>query len=364
MAAAFPARGAGCGRVSPHILIVRLSAIGDVVLSSGLIPALRARWPEARISWLTQAATVPLLRHNPELAEVIIWPREAWQALARQRQWVGLWRAVRSFRTELRVRRFDLVVDPQGLLKSGLLGWISGAPRRVGLNPKEGSQWLLTETVRESADRLPDPIISHEYRALARHLGAPEQAFRLDLAVGEAPRAQARRVLAEAGLSAPPVALCPFTTRPQKHWFEDRWSALAQARAAGGQKPVLLGGPGDAEAGAGIVAAAPGLVSLVGRLKLDESVAAIAECQLLIGVDTGMTHMGTALGVPTLALFGSTRPYLNAGEARSTVLYEPRACSPCHRHPTCGGRFDCMRVWELDRVMAESAQLLGRGWPC
>lgn len=349
--------------MSPHILIVRLSAIGDVVLSTGLIPALRARWPEARISWLTQQATVPLLRHHPDLAEVIVWPREAWQALAKERQWLALWRAVRSFRAELRARKFDLAVDPQGLLKSGLLGWLSGAPRRVGLNPKEGSQWLLTEAVRESADVLPRPIISHEYRALARHLGAPDEAFHLDLAVGAVARERARQVLAEAGLQAPLVALCPFTTRPQKHWFEDRWSALAQALRARGLTPVLLGGPGDAEAAARIVAAAPGLASLVGRLKLDESVAAIAQCQLLIGVDTGMTHMGTALGVPTLALFGSTRPYLHTGDARTCVLYEPRDCSPCHRHPTCGGRFDCMRVWELDRVLAEFARLLGEDRP-
>mgnify|MGYP000098901482 CR=1 FL=1 len=83
-------------------------------------------------------------------------------------------------------------------------------------------------------------------------------------------------------------------------------------------------------------------------------VAAIARAGLLIGVDTGLTHMGTALRVPTVALFGSTRPYLDALTTRTAVLYEALPCSPCRRHPTCHGAFDCMRQWSVDRVLAQA----------
>ncbi|MEK8031483.1 glycosyltransferase family 9 protein [Ideonella sp. DXS29W] len=342
--------------MTPRILVVRLSAIGDVVMASGLIPALRARWPEAHIAWLTEPTTVPLLRHNPRLDEVIPWPRAAWQQMWKERRFRDLWNAVRRFRSELRVRRFDIVLDAQGLLKSGWLGWLAGAPRRVGLLSREGSQWLMTERVgpREGDD----PRMSHEYRDLADHLGAPPGSFRLDLAVGAAPRDVARAALARAAVPAASdgrfVVLAPFTTRPQKHWFEDRWAALAGALRAEGLVPVLMGGPGDREAAARIAQSAPAVINLVGQLKLDETVAAIADAALLIGVDTGLTHMGTALGVPTVGLFGSTRPYLDTGTPRTAILYEPLDCSPCRRHPTCGGAFHCMRHWTVERVMAQA----------
>jgi heptosyltransferase-1 len=123
---------------------------------------------------------------------------------------------------------------------------------------------------------------------------------------------------------------------------------------------VLLGGPGDVAAAARIVAACPGMVSLAGRVKLDENVAAVAGARLLVGVDTGLTHMATALGVPCVALFGSTRTYLDACTPRSVVMYDALACSPCHRHPTCAGRFDCMRGLGVERVSTQALQLLER----
>ena len=78
----------------------------------------------------------------------------------------------------------------------------------------------------------------------------------------------------------------------------------------------------------------------------------IRGARLLVGVDTGITHLGVAMGAPTLALFGSTCPYLRAPEGRLQVVYLPRPCSPCRRNPTCGGRFDCMREIDVDRVAA------------
>lgn len=341
-----------------RILIVRLSAIGDVVMASGLVPALRARWPQAQISWLTEPGTAPLLRHHPDLHEVVVWPRAEWRQLWRERRLAALWTAIRRFRAGLRERRFDLVLDAQGLLKSGLMAWMTGAARRVGLLSREGSQWLMTERVGPRPGD--DTRMSHEYRDLADYLGAPAGSFRLALAVGQAPRQAARSALAEAGIpggrGSRYAVLAPFTTRPQKHWFEDRWAGLAAALQAEGLVPVLLGGPSDREAADRIAAASPSIVNLAGRLKLDETVAAIAGASLLVGVDTGLTHMGTALQVPTVGLFGSTRPYLDALTPRTTILYQALECSPCRRHPTCGGAFHCMRHWTVDLVMNAARQ--------
>jgi heptosyltransferase-1 len=330
-----------------RILIVRLSALGDIVMASGLIPALKARHPEAQISWVCEAGCAPLLRHNPRLHEVIIWPRGEWEALKKAKRWGDLWRAVRAFKASLRARQFDLVLDGQGLMKSGLIAWFTGAPRRVSIIAREGSHLLAHEVVTPPGSDA--PVIGSEYRFLAEHLGAPKGSFQLDLAVGDAPLAKARAALD--GLNGPLVALCPFTTRPQKHWVEGHWPALAQSLIAQGWQPVLLGGPADTEAAARIAQAAPGLRNLVGQLKLDESVALISRCQRLIGVDTGLTHMGTALKVPTLALFGSTRPYLHGQSLTTHVMYDALPCSPCRRNPTCGGRFDCMAQLTVQRVL-------------
>ncbi|HET8871796.1 MAG TPA: glycosyltransferase family 9 protein, partial [Aquabacterium sp.] len=93
-------------------------------------------------------------------------------------------------------------------------------------------------------------------------------------------------------------------------------------------------------------------------LKLDESVALISMCQQLIGVDTGLTHMGTALRLPTVALFGSTRPYLSSGTPTTQVMYDALPCSPCRRRPTCDGRFDCMKQLTVNRVLTQANLLL------
>jgi len=349
--------GLGPGHTAPRrILIVRLSALGDVVMSSGLIPALRSLWPEARLSWLVEPPAAPLLAHNPRLDELIILPRARWKQLWREGHKLQALREMAQFRRELRARDFDLALDPQGLLKSGLWAWLSAAKRRVNLRPRECSQWLMHESVSCAEPDAPAEI-GYEYRELARYLGAKPKAFKLDLAVGASPRTQAQRALAEAGVSGPYAVLAPFTTRPQKHWIESRWAELAAGLIAQGLTPVMLGGPADAEAAARIASGHGQIRNLVGQLKLDESVAAIADAALLIGVDTGLTHMGIALQVPTLTLFGSTAPYLRGPDARTRVLYDRLPCSPCHRNPTCHGRFDCMRGFEVPRVLAAALAL-------
>jgi len=348
-----------------RILIVRLSALGDIVMASGLIPALRQRYPQAQLSWLCEAGCAPLLKHNPDLTEVLIWPRAQWESLLKAKRYGALWAEIRAFRRMLREHRFDLVLDGQGLLKSGLCAWMTGAPRRVSIIAREGSHRLVHEVVVPTPD--PQARIGSEYRYLAQYLGAPPEAFVLNLAVGEASRQKVAHVLQQAlgdAAAKPLVALCPFTTRPQKHWVEANWGELARALHDQGFQAVLIGGPADQDAAARIAASAPAdMLNLTGQLKLDDSVALIATCQLLIGVDTGLTHMGTALRIPTVALFGSTRPYLSGGTPLTKVMYDALPCSPCRRRPTCDGRFDCMKQLTVPRVMAEAMTVYQPGAP-
>ena len=346
---------------APRILIIRLSALGDVVMASGLIPAIRALHPDAHLAWLTEPPAAPLLQHNPGLNEVIVWPKEHWKQLWRTRQWRTLWAELRAFRQKLRNERFDLVLDAQGLLKSGVCAWLTGAPRRIGLLSREGSQALVHEAIAPPPDEVDDGM-SREYRFLAHHLGAPASAFWPSLVPGVKAHEAAQHALQVHGLGqdgAQPYALiCPFTTRAQKHWFADHWQALVTQMQQHGLAVVMLGGPADQAQAAELTAQCPGLINLVGQLKLNESAAVVATCRLLVGVDTGLTHMGTAFKRPTVALFGSTRPYLSGRTPSTHVMYDALGCSPCRRHPTCGGRFDCMRQLTPDRVWQNAQTLM------
>lgn len=340
-----------------RILIVRLSAIGDIVMASGLIPALRRKWPDAHLGWLAEQPGASLLEANPRLDEVIVWPRQQWRRLYAERRYAKLLRSVRDFGGRLRERRYDLVLDLQGLLKSALWARLSGAPQRIGLASREGSRRLMTEVLQPPRS---DRRIGSEYRYLAEWLGIEASCFPMDLALTAADRQGVRQALARHALNGDYAVLCPFTTRAQKHWFDESWRDLARDLAGCfGLTSVILGGSEVRAEGARIACeAGVPLVNLAGALTLRESAAAIAGARLLVGVDTGLTHIGTATGIPTVALFGSTCPYLETDSPLTRVLYEALWCSPCRRRPICGGEYSCMRLHRPAQVLAAAESLL------
>ncbi|MEJ2576500.1 MAG: lipopolysaccharide heptosyltransferase I [Gammaproteobacteria bacterium] len=337
-----------------RILIIRLSAMGDIVMASPLIDALRARRPDAYLAWLVQPEFAPLLRDHPGLDEVIVWPRRPWGELWRARRYHDLWRSVQAFRDELRRRQFALVFDMQGLLKSALFAWLSGAPRRIGLDSREGSGRLMTEVVSSTA--ADGGLIGSEYRHLAGLLGLDTDRFAMRVGIGEAARRAVAQRLAQ---TTPPIAvICPFTTRPQKHWTDDHWIDLARRlRRELGASVLMLGGPGDTAAARAIAGHAP-VHNLVGETDLQEAAEVIRRAACLVGVDTGLTHLGTAFGIPTVALFGSTRPYLRTDSPRTRVIFHALTCAPCRRRPTCGGAFTCMTGITPDEVLRALRPLL------
>lgn len=341
-----------------RILIIRLSAIGDAVMTSSLLPALRSRWPGAHLAWLAEPQVLDLLRHNPRLDEVIVWPRQRWRRLWRERRFRTLAAEIGAFRRVLRARRYDLVLDAQGLFKSGFLAWLTGAGERIGLGSREGSRIFMTRVIRRESRH---PRICSDYLHLVRELGIEPAGFPMDLVPGKSGRAAAESALAELGVEAGYALVCPFTTRPQKHWVESRWVELVNRMREELAMPVLmLGGPGDVRAANRIAMGGNGLHDLAGRTSLDAAMALVEGADLLVGVDTGLTHMGIAFRRPTVALFGSTRPYLDTMTPRAKVLYSGFDCSPCGRRPTCGGAFHCMGHHSVDSVMEACRGVLAR----
>ena len=172
-------------------------------------------------------------------------------------------------------------------------------------------------------------------------------------------RGAALGLLYEQNLAPGFVALCPYTTRPQKHWVNGYWPRLAHALAEGGQVCAVLGGSAERESAQRLVSGLPaGSVNLAGQTPLHLLPAVLEQAGLVIGVDTGLTHIGVALERPTLALFGSTCPYTRGASSPLQVMYDALPCAPCKRRPTCGGRFDCLRGLTPERVAVAAQRLL------
>lgn len=344
-----------------RVLIVRTSAIGDVVFASPFAAAIKRSDPTAHVAWLVEPGIHELLAADPAIDELILWPKAEWKQLWKEKLYGELFGRIRQFRTMLRAKQFDTAIDMQSLLKSGALTWLSGAPRRIGLGSREGSQWLMTEVVPKGG--IPRRI-SSEYLYLAEQLGLDAGEFLPTLHVAEETEQKAHKLMSDHGLEAGRFAVfAPFTTRPQKHWFEDAWQALApRVRDELGLAPVILGGPADTAAAERIAGATPGVVQLAGATRLPEAAALIRHAGLLVGVDTGLTHMGTAFNTPTVAIFGSTRPYLDTCRPNGRVIWLGLECSPCRRRPTCNGAFTCLRDISPQRVIDEARAVLEAGY--
>lgn len=338
------------------ILVVRLSAIGDIVMSSPVAAAIKHKWPSSHLTWIVQPECEPLLRGNPNIDELIVWDKKHWKQLLKQKQFLSLWQEMRQLRKTLRAKNFDLAIDLQGLLKSGVLAWMSGARQRVGLGCQEGSTLFMTKSISRNLGDLEQ--IGSEYRYLVNQLGMSDSPWDMSVPVSTEAEQAASTLLGKHIGNHPFAVFCPFTTRPQKHWSDDYWRQLgSRLPERYDLKLVILGGPGDQDR-ANDIATGCGAINLAGQTSLQEAAAIIKKASLLVGVDTGLTHMGHAFGIPTLALFGSTCPYTYAGLDTSKVIYLDLPCSPCKRNPTCGGTFDCMRGITPDRVLSEIKALV------
>ncbi len=339
-------------RGKPRVLIVRLSAIGDVVFASPLIRSVHRRFPNAEVSWLAEPVGAPLLKHNEALHEVIVWDKNQWLGMWREGRYFALLKTVLSFRRDLRARQFDAVFDVQGLLKSAVLTGFTGAFSRIGFTSKEPTALFHTHQFSKRSDAR---LISSEYRGFAEDVGLSSHNFDMEVALSAEDRELARDELALGRFAI----ICPFTTRPQKHWRDDHWFELAElVDRSLGLRVLMLGGPADVEHGQRLAEGSV-IQSRVGTQSLTASAALISRASLLVGVDTGLTHMGIAFDVPTVALFGSTCPYSETTRENARVIYHDLPCAPCRRNPSCNGKFQCLTEITPEEVMSVARKLPG-----
>ncbi|MBI5831723.1 MAG: glycosyltransferase family 9 protein [Armatimonadetes bacterium] len=345
-----------------RVLIVRLSALGDVVTASPVSRLIKQAFPDAHITWAIENRCAACVQGDPSIDDVLVVPSsKQWRTWLRTDRG-RLWREARELWRRLRGERFDVVLDIHGLFKTAWLVKAVRAPRKI--RPADTTE-RVPFVYNEQAQRreLPDYITSI-YVSLAEHLGTkatlPED-YAMTLPISDDDRAVARAWLAEHGLEPGGYVVCaPGTTRPQKMWVLERWApALAAIHAATGLPAIIAGGPTETEMAETILGAATSPVSsAVCATTIPQTGALLESAALMLTVDTGPMHMAVAVGCPTVAVYGSTPPRLFGPDAAYRPLYRALPCAPCHKRPTCAGRFDCMTAVTVDDVLAAALELL------
>jgi heptosyltransferase-2 len=351
-----------------RLLIHGTNWIGDVVLISPAVRALRETYPEARISYLARGALADAVRGDTRLDEVIHYDRAG-----RHRPPFGTLRLARA----LRARRFDLAVLFPKSFEAALISRLAGIPRRAGWRT-DGRGPLITHGRRmEEEDRTRHHV--WQFFEPARFAGASPpapDAVRVEFPVSDDDRGEARRLLAEEGLDDGRflLAVHAAASKEPRAWHAERFAEAAE-RIVGprGGAAVLLGGPGDGVVCSRIrkACSAP-CVELWGRTSIPGMAAVIERSGLFLGNDSGPMHLAAAVGTPSVAIFGPGAPDRTApvaGAGRCRVVTRSFSCAPCRQdffrecEPARSGKPACLEEIAVDDVVLAAEELLATAGP-
>jgi len=346
-------------RAAPQrILIIKPSALGDVVHTLPVLRLLRRRYPQSHIAWMINPSFAGLIDGHPDLSEVIRFERaqfgESLRSLPAARQ-------LRDFLRGLRRHEFDLVLDLQGLFRSAWLAWETRAAVRVGFsNARELAPFFYTHRV---PIRDTEVHAVERYLEMARAVGCDDQPAEFDFAIGQDDRRicdgpEFDSLLATSGTAARRsgdaarryAVLLPGTNWPTKQWPIEHFAAIVEPLKRRFGLPSVVAGTRDAPM-------LSGAVDLRGRTTLKQLVALIEKATLVIANDTGPMHIAAALGRPMIALFGPTNP-LRTGPYRrlDTVLRVQMPCAPCYSRK-CSHR-SCLKWLTPDMVLRQVERLV------
>ncbi|MFL5447023.1 MAG: lipopolysaccharide heptosyltransferase II [Gemmatimonadales bacterium] len=317
----------------PNILAVRFSSIGDVLLTTPLLRALRFRHPSARITFVTKKPYVPLLSANPHVNEVVGISRDQ-----------GLW----DLAEELRGHHFSHLLDLHDSLRSRALRAL--VPGNWSSYPKHRIARAILIHTKQNVYRDPRPV-AERYFSAARALDVAPDGRPPDLFWD--PPAE-RRVLEwfqQAGIPdvARPVAIAPGAAHATKRWPLEYWEELTRRLVAQGCHVIVVGGADDAALGSVLARSAPDQVhNAAGSFQLQETGALLQRTSAVVSGDTGVMHIATAVGAPVVALFGPTvQPFgFFPYSKRASVLELTMGCRPCTSKggPRCPlGHHRCLR---------------------
>lgn len=286
--------------------MIKPSSLGDIVMALPALSALRQNWPEAKIAWLIRPEFAPLIEGHPHLDEIILFDR---QRLGKAWYHPGAVRSLVSLLAQLRRRRFDVVLDLQGLFRTAFLAWSSACRARFGpVWGRELAHHFYTTTVPVRTEWL--HVVDY-YMKLIEAMGGTDLAVEFVLPDNPAARETAEDLLADEGVDCQHYAvLIPGSAQATKCWPADRFAALADKLAAD-HKLALVATGGRAEGNmieqiqsrAGVRVA-----NLAGRTSLPELVEVLRSAHIVISNDTGPGHIAAALGRPLVMMFSWSNP--------------------------------------------------------
>lgn len=348
------------------ILIIKLSAIGDVIHTLPSLNAIRKRWPDAQITWIVEEAASPLIIGHPALNRVIVSRRKAWAkglksgSFREKREAIN---QIRKFLKDLRDTEYDLVIDFQQLLKSGIIAALAKGRFKAGYDHgmahMEGSYRFLNCRI---------PAISMNIHALKRSLmlveklGIPVSEIRYDVPVKDEHRRRVHDLLKDHQIDQKKrlIGVNPMTQWKTKLWSEEKFAALADRIIRElNAEVVFTGSPDDAKILERIIKMMKKpAANLGGKTSLIELAALYERMDLLVSTDTGPMHLAAAMGKPAVALFGSTAPWRTGPFGSGhRILRSGMECSPCFRR-NCDHK-SCMERISVEAVYREVEEVIG-----
>jgi lipopolysaccharide heptosyltransferase I len=345
-----------------RILLIKSSAMGDVIHALPVLRKLRRRWPRAQIDWLVTPENAPLVRHHPDLSNVVLFDRKRFGKFGRN--WsatVGLVRLL----NDLRRAHYDLVLDLQAQLRSALFCLASRAPVRIG--------FTQTRELAPLAYTVRVPAFAPDAHAVERNLAACDllalDREPPDFTLFEPPEAEARvqALLAAEGAANRPLALlAPGTLWETKHWTSAGFAAVGRHLHSAGMNVLVVGSWTDRGRAAAVARDCPGAIDLCGRTNLGELMVLVRRSAMCVTNDSGTMHLAAALDRPLVSLFGPTSP-LRTGPYRrpESVMRLELDCSPCflRRKRACPHDHRCLETLDPAMVIERIDALLAEQRP-
>ena len=332
------------------ILVVLHGSIGDVTRALPLANLIRRGFPRATLAWAIEPPSLPLVEHHPAVDEVILFDRSRW------------WNQFGPFLRKIRAGHFDLVLDLQRHLKSGMVSRWSGAPQRLGfhrLDCKEFNWVFNNHHIPPGGTGLSK---FDQYLKFAEYLGLAPEPVEWKISLTQEEQGSVDRHLEN--VCGDFAAFFVGSRWESKGWFPAQISSCAKLlKQRYGLSVVLLGNKEDATIAAEAeIACGQFTTNLVGRTLLKEAIGIITKARTAVGPDTGLMHIAAAVGTPVVSLWGATSPERTGPYGFGHLAIQGRApCSPCYRKRCPIGRI-CMQSIDIEEIMAKIEAGLSGKW--